>query len=393
MSAQIVLDVGSAPPLLAGVPAPLRTALALADHGRVLLCTRAPSTLSPWIGRLAGLPIEEVAAHNGSRPLAERLDAAAPLLLIAPGGCPDTGALLRFVESARQAAGPSTWVADGRALAAYYPRAADCLERLPKDGRAFPEEALRASAARAHAAPAEAWVSLADESGRRRAEEDLYRSLRSESDGYLARLDRRLSIALSRRLVRTPVTPNQITAFSLLVGLLGSALLASGAYVPSVLGAALLWACCVLDGCDGEVARLKLMSSPQGARFDVIADNVVHLAIFAAIPLHLRGAHPGIRFGTPGLVLLSGVMLSMLWVWLLILRRPETARSGAVRVFERIASRDFIYLVAALTVVRRLEWFLWAAAFGAHAFWLSLVALSALSRREAPDAVPAAPRA
>src|SRR5581483_4717547 len=192
---------------------------------------------------------------------------------------------------------------------------------------------------------------------------------------------------ISRRLIRFPITPNQITTFSLLVGLVGAALLAARGYGASLAGAALLWACCVLDGCDGEVARLKLLTSEAGALYDVVSDNIVHLAIFVAIPVHVRAADPGATFLLPGASLVAGVLLSMFWVWWLILRRPPAEREGASRVYERVASRDFIYLVLALALVGRLRWFLWSAAIGSHLFWVGLVTLGLLLWRIDPAAV------
>ena len=41
-----------------------------------------------------------------------------------------------------------------------------------------------------------------------------------------------------------------------------------------VLGVLLLWASAILDGCDGELARLKLLTSRFGARFDVEVDAI-----------------------------------------------------------------------------------------------------------------------
>lgn len=374
---QILIPVPDVPPELAGAPAVVRTARTLAEDGRVFLCTRARDSIASWKPRLAGLPIEEIGSYNGSKPIGERLDPEAPLLLLAPNGYPQASGLRDFLRDARASGRAANWVWHGKVVAAYHPEAAAFVSRLAPGTRDLPGSAVEAigEGARRSEAASPSWHNLADDEGLRRAEESLFRSLRSDSDGYLARLDRTLSIALSRRLIRTPITPNQITAFSLAIGLSGAALLAAPGYWTSVLGAALLWSCCVLDGCDGEVARLKLMSSPLGATFDVIADNIVHIAIFAAIPVHLRTRHPGMDFRGPGLALLSGVLLSMFWVWWLILRRPRPD-GGVSRVYERIASRDFIYLVAALTVAQRLEWFLWSAAVGAHLFWMSLVAMS-----------------
>jgi phosphatidylglycerophosphate synthase len=137
-------------------------------------------------------------------------------------------------------------------------------------------------------------------------------------------------------------------------------------------GALALWACCILDGCDGEVARIKLLASPSGARFDTVADNIVHLATFVAVAQHVHGVRPDLGLAGPATLLLTGMLLSMASVWWLINRSPPEQRAGFPRVFERIASRDYIYLVVALTAVERLHWFVWAAALGANAFWLSL---------------------
>jgi phosphatidylglycerophosphate synthase len=257
-------------------------------------------------------------------------------------------------------------------VAAYYPDASGLFNQMSSGGHAFPYAALDDPTADRLPASPGAWESLRTVDGIRRAEDRLFCSLRRESDGYLARLDRTLSIALSRLLIRTPVTPNGITAFSLVVGLVGAALLASPGYWVALSGAALLWTCCVLDGCDGEMARLKLRSTPFGARFDVIADNIVHLAIFVAIPLHLSRVHSGANIWSPAIALMAGVLLSAFSVWWLILRQPEERRMRRQRIYERIASRDFIYLVFFLTAIRRLEWFLWSAAIGANVFWVIL---------------------
>lgn len=377
---QILLPFSPRAPELAGVPAPLRTALSLADGGRVFLCTSEESTLAPWKARLADKPVEEIGSYDGFRPIREKLDPSAPLLLLSGEGWADPRALREFLAEAEAGAQPVSWLAGERPVATYFPAAAPWLERLAPGAREFPAGTLAWEGARPSRARSQAWETLADPAGVERAESRLYAQLSSESDGYIARFDRALSIELSKRLVRTPVTPNMITAFSLVLGLAGSWLLASPSYATSVLGALCLWACCVLDGCDGEVARLKLLSSRFGAAFDVIADNVVHLAIFAAIPFHVRARNPAAEFWVPGVVLVAGVLLSMFWVWWVILRRPESERAGIARVYERIASRDFIYLVLLLTLLQRLEWFLWSAAVGSHVFWLSLVALYGLRR-------------
>jgi len=168
------------------------------------------------------------------------------------------------------------------------------------------------------------------------------------------------------------MTPNDITALSLIVGLVGAALLAQPTWGIALGGALALWVSCILDGCDGEVARIKLLTSASGARFDAAADNIVHLATFVAVARHVRGVRPDLGLAGPVTLLLTGALLSMASVWWLINGSPPEQRVGFRRVFERIASRDYVYLLVALTAVERLHWFVWAAALGANAFWLSL---------------------
>src|SRR5205085_4211542 len=116
---------------------------------------------------------------------------------------------------------------------------------------------------------AQAWSDATDPGDARHVERGLLKALHQPGDGYLARFDRRISIALSRLLIRTPIVPNAITALSLLVGLGGAVLLASAPWSVAVLGAVCLWLSCILDGCDGEVARLKMLTSRWGGRFDI----------------------------------------------------------------------------------------------------------------------------
>jgi len=59
-------------------------------------------------------------------------------------------------------------------------------------------------------------------------------------------------------------------------------------------------------------------------------------------------------------------------VWKLVLSVPEEKRGPSALVVERVASRDYVYLIVALTAIGRLNWFVWTAAYGSHVFWLWL---------------------
>jgi phosphatidylglycerophosphate synthase len=373
----VVLRVAGGTSLVLGVPAPLRIAHALVDQGieRFIFVTDSiPTFARAWKGQLKSLPWTSISATEGS--LASRVDHRSPMLVLAPDGMPHPDDLRTFIAEARARATSTAWVWSGRTVAMYCPAAHQLVTAVPEVSVDFPTSALSQPVANRLVALSRSWYDLTDAKDVQRAERDLLLSLRKDTDGYLARVDRRLSIALSRALHRTPVTPNIVTAASLVVGLAGAGLLATPRYGTALLGALLLWTTCILDGCDGEIARLKLLATASGARFDVIADTIVHIAVFVALPINVYLTHPGLAAIPAGLVLLSGVLLSMAFVWWLLLRSPAPRRGAVELFYERVASRDFIYVILVLAVVRRLDWFLWTAAVGSHLFWLSLCVLA-----------------
>ncbi len=126
---------------------------------------------------------------------------------------------------------------------------------------------------------------VVDEPSRRAAEDAVYGALYRADLGFVARrFNKPLSIWLTRHvLVRTPVTPNQITLFAAAVGLFGCALIATGAYGWAVLGLACEHLQSVLDGCDGELARVRFQQSKLGAWLDTFVDDVLNVAITVAV--------------------------------------------------------------------------------------------------------------
>ena len=96
-------------------------------------------------------------------------------------------------------------------------------------------------------------------------------------------VERRVSLAVTRRLVETSVTPNAMTLISVAIGLLGALGFLSPAPAFQLAGALLFLTHSILDGCDGELARLKFLESRWGAALDFWGDNVVHVAVFAAL--------------------------------------------------------------------------------------------------------------
>ena len=77
--------------------------------------------------------------------------------------------------------------------------------------------------------PSRVCAPLVVEETRAAVERGLFAGLQSASDGWVDRyVNRRLSPRLSRWLLRTPLTPNQVTLMSLVVGLMAALSFAQG---------------------------------------------------------------------------------------------------------------------------------------------------------------------
>jgi phosphatidylglycerophosphate synthase len=103
---------------------------------------------------------------------------------------------------------------------------------------------------------------------------------------------RPLSRPLTQLLLHTPITPNQVSYIVGLIGLVGCFLTAQPGQSNLIWGAALVFISGIIDGCDGEIARLKLTSSSFGAWLDTIIDELTQFTYFIAIGLHTYHLHP-----------------------------------------------------------------------------------------------------
>jgi CDP-L-myo-inositol myo-inositolphosphotransferase len=168
-------------------------------------------------------------------------------------------------------------------------------------------------------------------------------------DGFVSRyLNRPLSRKLSGLLVRTPLTPNGITFLSFLISLCGAALFSLGSYVWIVLAGLLVQLASVVDGCDGEIARLKFQSSRFGAWLDTVLDRYADAAIAVGISYGYWLSHPQAVTWLGGIVALTGFVLASYTKKEYALRHEGRLLDGAA---SRLLKRDlrlFALMVGAL---------------------------------------------
>jgi phosphatidylglycerophosphate synthase len=144
------------------------------------------------------------------------------------------------------------------------------------------------------------------------AERKLDRWLVKPTDGIYARLNRRISIPISRQLIKFPITPNMVSIFTLGVGIASAGFFAYGGYWSTLVGAFLCLFASILDGSDGEVARLKLQESDFGCWLETICDYAFYLFLLVGMTIGQWRSSGSRAYLAYGGLLLFGALASFL---------------------------------------------------------------------------------
>ena len=153
-------------------------------------------------------------------------------------------------------------------------------------------------------------IAVSDASSARQAEQRLFHALRKPQDGWTSRyLNRYISLAISRWLVKTPLRPNQVSIGILGVGIAGAWFAAQGGYGNLLLGAFLFQAQSVLDGCDGEMSRVTHRGSRTGEWLDTVGDDLTNYGFFAGAAIGLyRVTHNPLYLLAGAITVISGLI-------------------------------------------------------------------------------------
>ena len=236
----------------------------------------------------------------------------------------------------------------------------------------------------------EKWQRVGNEQQRQLAERKLDGWLVKPTDGIFARANRTISIPISRRIIPFPITPNMVSLFTLGVSFAAGVFLAFGGYWNMLTGSILSWFSSVLDGCDGEVARLKLQESAFGCWLETICDNLYYLFILGGMTIGLVRSSGNRSYLVWGGLLLFGAIMSFLMTGLqrhqMTNKQPEQylqewhkkadSRSSNPLLYlgrhtEFIIRRCFLpYVILVFAFCGVMDWFLVGATVGANVVWI-----------------------
>ncbi len=403
MSATLVLAPEDAVPgsptgetFLLGLPLVRRAALAATRAGfdRVYVLVGEPGGASP-----RGL-LDGTGAHLVSR---EAVDLPPGRIVLLPDRIAASPAWLRSVREApvepervhRLGSGAIVETRDPAPLARALADASRLSAVLSAWGSALPASATTVAAA-AVAPPLEVRTDaeLAD------AEDRLLQGLVKKQDGILTRLiSRKISLAATRRLARTRITPNAMTLVCAALGLLGAWSFASPAPARQIAGGVLFLLHSILDGCDGELARLKFQESRLGGVLDFWCDNIVHVAVFSAFTIAWMTATGESWPLLLGVLAVSSTILSAGFIYSYAMRPRKgggpllttvspSHQSRLAGVLDALTRRDFIYFVMVLALFGKAYWFLAPVAIGTPVFFAALLVMAhgagAAARRTSP---------
>jgi CDP-L-myo-inositol myo-inositolphosphotransferase len=156
----------------------------------------------------------------------------------------------------------------------------------------------------------ERWQAVVQEQDVPRARREVLAGAVRVGDGVVARyLNRPISLRITERLLARPVAPWMVSVASFGMTLAAGLSFAMG---HALTGGVLAQSASVLDGVDGELARLRYQDSAFGGLYDALLDRVGEAAVIGGMTLYAWLAGSGASAVALGFAALAGNSLSML---------------------------------------------------------------------------------
>lgn len=189
---------------------------------------------------------------------------------------------------------------------------------------------------------------------------------------------------------RTGVTPNHITVVSAIIGFIGTYLFATQKFA-AALGCALVAG--ILDGVDGKLARIKLMSSPFGDRLDHTLDVSFEFSWYIALGWGLAAATGDSSHIATGVAIIGVMILNraLSGVYLMLTGRQIHDHTAFDRGVRLVAGRRNIFVLILITgaLIGKLssafDVVLWWAVVTAGVYLARIILAATLHRSSAGD--------
>jgi len=131
------------------------------------------------------------------------------------------------------------------------------------------------------------------------------------NDGSISKyINRPISQWTTSKIIDYPLTPNQISIAVFFISVFSGLIISIEGYFFLLLGALLAQLSSILDGCDGEIARLKLLKSKFGGWFDQVLDRYSDLFIFTGLTFHTYFIHKTLTVFFIGFIAVGGKIIS-----------------------------------------------------------------------------------
>lgn len=206
----------------------------------------------------------------------------------------------------------------------------------------------------------------------RTAERALWLDCRKPLDGMVSRhINRYGSLFVSRLLAPTPITPNHISIFTFSLGILAGVLAAMGGPLNFLLAGLVFQINSVIDGCDGELARVRYEFSVLGEWLDTLSDDFSDIFFWGGLGIGAAklaegpwGLQPDVWLWL-GIAAVIGKVLSMIvyYQWLIANKRGDLLAftwsfdeadenaslvARTLKILKYFAKKDFIVFAAML---------------------------------------------
>ena len=155
------------------------------------------------------------------------------------------------------------------------------------------------------------WVDVDNKRLLQKTQALLLSKLKKPSDGPVSRyLNRPVSTRITKYLLKRNVTPNQITISSFLLCCLSTLFFLLGGNINLAFGGLIAQISSIVDGCDGEIARLKFLETEFGRWIDAVLDRYADAFLIIGLTFYVYWLNKNLVFLLIGFFSLLGTFMN-----------------------------------------------------------------------------------